>query len=83
MQGSTSSQASNSIKYYDSDDAFNYYNILYSEDYSGIGLYLGSEEVKDPVTGERLKIGKGVSVADAVLTRDKKTLSKILSHFKD
>jgi hypothetical protein len=33
-------------KYYDSDDSYRYYSILYTEDYSGCGLYPSEEEVE-------------------------------------
>jgi len=63
-----------SKKYYDSDDGFNFYSIINTVDYSGIGIYPEMVDEEDTLTEETYKRGSGVSVRDATLKRNLKML---------
>ena len=76
----TSSPASSSESYYNSDDGFRYYSLVNSVDYSGMGIWDETVECVDPINGYKYKRGNGRSVRDATMVRDDKMLKLIKDH---
>ena len=64
---STTSSENEAQTYYQSDDSYRYYSILYTEDYTGAGLFAGQEDVEtSDAPGVRYPIGTGVQIYEAV-----------------
>ena len=70
--------------YYESDDAFRYYCILYNQDYTGAGFFPEEKEVTcfdKPDT--KLLIGSGCEIYEAVMNRDKRMVDIVLNNFPE
>ena len=66
--------------HYSSNNAFKYYSIIQSPDYSGIGIYPSEREEIDP-EGRTYARGAGVdSVREANILRDQKTCNLLLKY---
>ena len=66
-------------QYFDSDDAFKFYNILNGIDYTGIGSYDQETTAKNE-NGEDYVIGAGITINEATKKRDQAVLDIILKH---
>lgn len=68
--------------YYDSDDAYRFYNILNGEDYTGMGRYPSSAEAVNE-QGEKYLIGDGMTVCEATKFRDGYVLEQVLKNLPE
>jgi len=72
--------STNSAKtYYESDDSYRYYSIIYTEDYTGAGFWQDQMEVetKDAL-GVTYPIGTGCQIFEAVQARDKRMVEHVV-----
>ena len=76
--------AENSAKtYYESDDSYRYYSIIYTEDYTGAGFFPAQIEVETPdAPGVKYPIGTGCQIFEAVQARDMRMVDHVLMCFE-
>lgn len=67
--------------YYQADDSYRYYSILYTEDYSGAGFFPEEAQVEtEDAPGVKYLIGTGCEIFEAVQARDRKMLDIVLKY---
>jgi hypothetical protein len=67
--------------YYQADDSYKYYSIIYTEDYTGAGLWPSQEEVETSDSpGFKYPIGSGCQIFEAVQARDQKMVDIVLKY---
>lgn len=76
-------EAENTAKtYYESDDSYRYYSIIYTEDYTGAGLFPEETEVEtSDAPGVMYPIGSGCQIFEAVQARDQRMLEHVVKQF--
>ena len=82
MQVQSQQKPNAAEQYYQSDNAYRFYNICNGEDYTGMGRYPDAAESQFE-DGTKYIIGAGATVEQATRLRDDFVLNKILANLKD
>lgn len=79
QEANATSKKNTAKTYYESDDSYRYYSIIYTEDYTGAGFFPDQIDVETAdAPGMKYPIGSGCKIFEAVQARDKRMVEHVI-----